>query len=103
MLFRSCPVAATTQLFAAISVVPFASEKCLPQPEHVQYALLPAVVHVAAFAAVAVRLCPVAGMDSVRVWLLSFRQVNVRTPALVQVAGVVIVPSSQLCPVAVTT
>ena len=48
-----------TQLSFSISVVPFSSEKNLPQTEQVQYALLPSSVQVGSFASVLVRLCVV--------------------------------------------
>ena len=50
------PVAEIIQLSFSISVVPFSSEKYLPQTEQVQYSLLPASVQVGFVDAVLVRV-----------------------------------------------
>ena len=63
VLVRLWPVASMSQLSFSISVLPFSSEKNLPQTEQVQYALLPSSVQVAALASVLVRLWPVASMS----------------------------------------
>ena len=101
----SVQVAATAG--STTSVCPFAGISSMPERiashfEHLVPALCPGLVQVAGCSAISTGVCPVASSASVLVSLQTV-QVYVLTPAFSQVAAVVILPSSQRCPVAGTS